>query len=56
MAKRHVIMKDKEHGGANAEQVYSEKFSDYNYASGLTDWLNHINGDNYVYWTVEVDA
>lgn len=53
MASKHVIIKTKSNG--ELEQVFSDKFTDYGYASYLTDWFNRYSQDN-SYHLQEVDA
>lgn len=49
-----LVMKSKPGELENkAEQVYSDKFMDYDYVYGLIGWLNHFN-PSYTYWIKEI--
>lgn len=49
---RHVIMKHRVEHPEQAEQVYSDRFMDYDYAWHLADWLNRFS-DTHTYYLEE---
>lgn len=52
---RHIIMKARHDGTGHAEQVYSDKFSDYDYAWNLMQWLNRAS-ETHSYWLEESEV
>lgn len=49
-----IIMKSK-HGESNGTAVYSDKFTEYDKAKNLEQWLNRHNGEKWSYWLKEIE-
>lgn len=49
---RHVIMKTCHDTPDQSEQVYSDRFMDYDYAWNLVNWLNR-SSDTHTYYLEE---
>lgn len=50
---KHVLMRSRTDQQSTPEQVFSDRFSDHDYAWNLTDWLNR-HSDTHTYWLEEV--